>query len=62
MKPVTVSSTHDWAVDYLQWCVHEGLMEPDEIENLTHEQMIDLATTLEANAEANYDAQKEEIL
>ena len=59
MKPLAISNTYDWAIQYLNYCVKEGALDPEELENLDEKATIDLANRLEALGDAWVDSWKE---
>jgi len=60
MKSINISSTYDWAMNYLAYCVKNGCLDESEIVGLSEKEIIDLANCLEAKADMAYDAWKDE--
>jgi hypothetical protein len=62
MKPTTVATTYDWAIEYLTYLIKEGFMDETDIKGMTKRQIIKLANECETAAQARADQAKEEIL
>ena len=58
--PTTVSSTLEWAKDYIKFEIGEGRLNEDCIQGKTDKEIIDFANAMEARVQAEYDRQKEE--
>jgi len=48
------------ALAYLSYCVHEGVLEPEDFSGKSNDEIIDMATSMMDQADAAWNAYKEE--
>jgi hypothetical protein len=49
-----------WAIDYLNYCIHENCADIDDLEGMTDDEIIAKADAYEEKGEMAYDAWKED--
>ena len=58
----TVSSTYDWAIEYITYLVNKGILDAEDVKGLDQKRLIDLANKCESEALSYYENQKDEAV
>ena len=48
-----------FAIEYLDYCIHEGMADVDDLKGMTDDEIIEMATDYQDRGDAAYDAWKE---
>jgi len=59
---MNISSTYDWAIEYLTYEINHGRLDESYILGKTDKEIVELANRFEAQAQAYYDNMKEEVV